>query len=293
MNLIKPPFLKEGDTVAIIAPAGEVIFDEIIKAKAYLESQNLRVVLGKNLFKSCRYMSGTDEERAEDLHAAFLDSSVNAILCARGGYGSIRLIKHIDFDILKNNPKIFCGYSDITALSLIFAKYADLITFSGPMAQSDFNDVTDFTAKSFFNVLSGGQEEYLSSKTYKFGCAEGIIWGGNLSTIVSLCGIDFIPDEDFIFIAEDLNEPVYKIDKMLNQLINIKEFRKHCKGVAFGEFIDCGNEERLDEVFNEIAETLDIPAYSGFKFTHAADKQTFPIGIQGCLQDGILSYKMV
>lgn len=293
MNLIKPPFLKEGDTVAIIAPAGEVIFDEIIKAKAYLESQNLRVVLGKNLFKSCRYMSGTDEERVEDLHEAFLDSSVNAILCARGGYGSIRLIKHIDFNILKNNPKIFCGYSDITALSLIFAKYADLITFSGPMAQSDFNDVTDFTAKSFFKVLSGGEEEYLSAKAYKFGCAEGIIWGGNLSTVVSLCGIDFIPDKDFIFVAEDLNEPVYKIDKMLNQLINIKEFRKHCKGIAFGEFLDCGDEEWLDEVFNEIAEILDVPVFRGFKFTHAADKQTFPIGVQGCLQDGILSYKMV
>lgn len=292
MNLIKPPYLKDGDTVAIIAPAGEVCYDEIIKAQAYLERHNLRVKLGKNVFNSFRYMAGTDEERVEDLHEAFLDSSVNAILCARGGYGSIRLIKYIDFDIIRRNPKIFCGYSDITALSLMMAKHSDLITFSGPMAQADFNDITDFTVKSFFNVLSGGIEEYFSTITYNLGNAQGIIWGGNLSTIVSLCGIDFLPEEDFLFIAEDLNEPVYKIDKMLNQLINIKEFRKYCKGIAFGEFLDCGDENWLSENFTETAKILEVPAYGGFKFTHASDKQTVPIGAQGYLQDGILSYKM-
>ena len=293
MNLIKPPFLKEDDTIAIIAPAGEVCYDEIIKAQVFFERHNFRVRFGKNLFKSCRYMAGTDEERAEDLHEAFVDKSVNAIVCARGGYGSIRLIKHIDFDIIRRNPKIFCGYSDITALSLMMAKHSDLITFSGPMAQSDFNDVTDFTAKSFFNVLSGGEEEYLSTVTYRTGQAQGIIWGGNLSTIVSLCGIDFIPDEAFIFIAEDLNEPAYKIDKMLNQLINMKDFRKHCKGIAFGEFLDCGDENWLCEIFSETAQILEVPAFGGFKFTHAADKQTIPIGAQGYLQDGLLSYKMI
>ena len=293
MNLIKPPYLNEGDTVAIIAPAGAVEYDEIIKAQAYLERRNLRVKLGKNIFKTCRYMAGDDEERVDDLHEAFLDTSVNAIICARGGYGSIRLIKHIDFNLIRRSPKIFCGYSDITALSLMFAKYSDLITFSGPMAQSDFNDITDFTAQSFFNVVSGGQEEYFSTVTYNIGNAQGIIWGGNLSTIVSLCGIDFIPDEDFIFFTEDLNEAPYRIDKMLNQLINMKEFRAHCKGILFGEFLDCGDENWLSEIFTETAKILDIPAYGGFKFSHSADKQTVPIGAQGCLQDGILSYKMI
>lgn len=292
MNLIKPPYLNEGDTVKIIAPAGAVEYDEIIKAQVWLERNDLRVKLGKNIFKSCRYMAGTDEERVEDLHEAFLDREVNAIICARGGYGSIRLIKHIDFNIIRRNPKIFCGYSDITALSLMFAKHADLITFSGPMAQSDFNDITAFTAKSFFNVLSGGQEEYFSTETYSHGAAEGILWGGNLSTVVSLCGIDFIPDEDFIFIAEDLNEAPYRIDKMLNQLVNMKDFRLHCKGLAFGEFLECGCEDYIRSILNETAEILEVPAYGGFKFTHAEDKQTFPIGANGILQDGILSYKM-
>ena len=292
MNLIKPPYLNDGDTVAIIAPAGAVEYDEIIKAQAYLERRNLRVTLGRNIFKSCRYMAGTDEERVSDLHEAFENPEVNAIICARGGYGSIRLIKMIDFDLIRRNPKIFCGYSDITALSLMFAKHSDLITFSGPMAQSDFNDVTEFTANSFFNVLSGGFEEYMSTETYRSGNTEGIIWGGNLSTIVSLCGIDFLPDEDFIFFTEDLNEAPYRIDKMLTQLVNIKEFRKHCKGIVFGEFLDCGDENWVTEILTETAAILDVPAYGGFKFTHAADKQTVPVGAYGILQDGILSYKM-
>lgn len=292
MNLIKPPYLKEGDTIAIIAPAGAVEYDEIIKAQVYFEHCGFRVKFGENLFKNFRYMSATDEERVEDLHWAFSNPEINAIVCARGGYGSIRLIKHIDFNLIKRNPKIFCGYSDITALSLMFAKHSELITFSAPMAQSDFNDVTDFTAKSFFNVLSGENEEYFSTQTYFSGNCEGIIWGGNLSTIVSLCGINFIPENDFIFFTEDLNEAPYKIDKMLNQLINIKEFRSHCKGILFGEFLDCGDGNWIDEIIYETANILQIPVYGGYKFTHGANKQTVPIGAFGILQDGILSYKM-
>ena len=128
---------------------------------------------------------------------------------------------------------------------------------------------------------------------FREGNAQGLIWGGNLSTVVSLCGIDFIPDEDFIFFTEDLNEPEYKIDKMMNQLVNMKEFRAHCKGIVFGEFLDCGDENWIEDIFTETAELLNIPAYGGFKFSHAADKQTVPVGAHGILQDGILSYKMI
>lgn len=291
MNLIKPPFLKEGDTIAIIAPAGAVDEEKILKASAYFKNAGYKVKLGKSLFKTFRCMAGTDEERADDLNNAFADDEVNAVICARGGYGSIRLFNRIDFDLIKRKPKIFCGYSDITALSLMMLKCSGLVTFSGPVAQSDFADITEFTANSFFNVLSGADEKYSSSKSYKKDNAKGIIWGGNLSTLVSLCGTNFLPEEDFIFFTEDLNEPLYKIDKMLNQLINIEQFRKNIKGIAFGEFLD--TEEGLDAILIETAEKLDVPAYGGFKFTHGADKQTIPIGAAGCLQDGILSYTMV
>lgn len=290
MNLIKPHILSSGDTIAIITPSGPVEYDQIILAKTYFENKGYKIKLGKNLFNTNKYLAGTDEERVEDLHNAFLDDEVNAIVCARGGYGAIRLIKMLDFEVIRRHPKIFCGYSDITALSAMFLKHADLITYAAPMAQSDFNTQTPdkITEQSFFNVLKGGKEEYLGCPITD-GEASGILFGGNLSTIVSLCGIDFLPDEDFIFFVEDVCEPVYKLDKMFNQLINMKEFRKHIKGIAFGEFLGVDDEKWLKELLNETANILEVPSACGFKFTHAETKQTIPYGVKATLKwDGEL-----
>ncbi len=287
MNIIKPQNLSIGDTVEIIAPAGVVDYDLVMKSKKYLENKGYKVLLGEHIFEQVRYLAGSDEHRLEDLHNAFLNSEVKAIFCARGGYGTIRFIKDIDYNLIRNNPKIFCGYSDITALSLMILKNAGLITYSSPMMQSDFSSesINFYTEKSFFNVLSGGKEEYTSAKIINQGVAEGITWGGNLSTVVSLCGIDFIPDEKFIFFTEDVNEPVYKIDKMLNQLMHVEKFRKNVSAIAFGEFTGVDEELWLEEVFNEVSKTLNVPAAIGFKFTHFDEKQTIPIG-QPAIFDG-------
>lgn len=299
MNLIKPKSLKPGDTIAIIAPAGNVDPNKINTAVKYFQSQGFNVILGKNIFNKNRYFAGSDEERVEDLHNAFLNPNVNAIICARGGYGSIRLLDKIDYDLIKNNPKIFCGYSDITALSLMFLKKSSLITYSGAMAQSDFGGKYQniFTETSFLKVLTGEKDMYKSNKTLIAGEASGLIWGGNLSTIVSLCGINFgnepfsiIPDEKFIFVVEDLAEPVYKIDKMFRQLLNIKQFRNNISGLAFGEFLDLDNKEWFEALIDEIAKELNVPAFSGFKITHDVNKQTIPIGELGYLADGTLTY---
>ena len=292
MNLIKPTPLKIGDTIAIIAPSGPVEFEPVSRAKQYFERKGYKVKLGEHLFDSDRYLAGSDEARAEDLHNAFLDDEVNAIVCARGGYGAIRLIKFIDFELIKNNPKIFCGYSDITLLSALFLKYANLITYSSPMAVSDFagETINEVTEASFFKVLGGEKDFYMSEVTYLPGKAEGIMWGGNLSTLVSLCGIDFIPDQDFIFFAEDVNEPVYKLDKMLNQLINIKKFRNNIKGIAFGEFTGVDDEEWLTALLQEASNILGVPSYGGFKFTHSCEKQTLPYGGYAVLDGTINIY---
>ena len=132
MNLIKPENLKSGDTIAIVAPAGEVQYEEIMRAKYYFENLGYKIIFGEHLFETKRYLAGDDKNRVEDIHNAFLNKGVKAILCARGGYGCLRLLKHLNFDIIKNNPKIFCGYSDITVLSLMFLKHAGLITYSAP-----------------------------------------------------------------------------------------------------------------------------------------------------------------
>lgn len=283
MNLIKPKNLKTGDTIAIIAPSGEVNIEKINSAVKYFESKGYNVKLGNNLTKCKNYLAGSDTERAEDLNNAFLDKEVNAIICARGGYGAIRLLDKINYDVIKNNPKIFCGYSDITALSAIILKNTGLINFSGPMAQSDFsNDINTFTENKFFEALSFMQSKIIPDdlKIYNSGECEGILFGGNLATIASLCGVDFIPDEKFIFFAEDICEPVYKIDRYFTQLMNIEKFRNNLSGIVLGDFLEADDNKVLEEFFIEFAKKSDIPIFGGYPISHDKRKTTIPVGAQ-------------
>ncbi len=294
MNLIKPKNLKIGDNIGIIAPCGGVEDSEnILRAKNFFENKGYKVTLGKNILKNNRYLAGTDEEKLEDLHSFFANPQIDAIICLRGGYGAIRLINKIDYELIKNNPKIFAGYSDVTALSAMFLKKAGLITYSAPMIQGDFGikDLSEFTVNSFFKAVSSDEQQEFSAKTvYKSGNATGITFGGNLATLVSLCGVDFIPDRPFIFFAEDLNEPVYKIDKMFTQLLNIKEFRKNISGLILGEFLDVENKDWLESLFKEIVQELDVPTLGGFKITHAKDKLTIPYGIESAICENIFKF---
>ena len=151
-----------------------------------------------------------------------------------------------------------------------------------------------FSWRNLLNALEEKVLEFEGKKIYKVGEAQGIIWGGNLATVVSLCGIDFLPEEDFIFFAEDLNEPVYKIDRMFQQLININggkfrgKCRGKCKGIVLGDFLGVDNQEWLEEYFEELALRLEIPIIGGFKITHNKEKITIPIGKKCTLHDNIL-----
>lgn len=288
MNLIKPKKLKKGDTIGILALSGAVESKKnILRAKKYFENKGYKVVLSENIFDEYRYLAGTDEKKVEELHKFFLDPKIKMILCSRGGYGTIRLLDKIDFNIIKNNPKIFAGYSDASAIESAILTKTELITFYAPVAQSDFGEdqISKTTEKSFFNVLTNTGDLNISpdkrkTKTYFEGEAKGILWGGNLATIVSMCGTNFIPDEKFIFFTEDLNENVYKIDKMMTQLLNIENFRKNLAGIILGDFLDAGNKKHFDELFTEIGQKVKKPVLSGFKITHAREKITVPYGAE-------------
>ena len=292
MNLIKPEKLKKSDKIGIVATSGNLKSEEALKkAVLYFENKGFSVVLAENLYDKKRYLAGEDGVKIEQLHKMFLDKNINAIFCMRGGYGAIRLINKIDYDIIRNNPKIFIGYSDITALSAMFLKEAGLITYSGPMCLGDFgSDEGDIeTFENCFDVLT--QDNILEYLPFQKGLsnnknAKGITFGGNLSTIVSLCGIDFIPNEDFIFFIEDLNEPVYKIDKMLTQLSNIPKFRQNIKGLILGEFLDIENTHDLKEVLEEFATDLNIAVLGDFRITHNKKKITVPYGASSEIKDG-------
>jgi muramoyltetrapeptide carboxypeptidase len=199
----------------------------------------------------------------------------------RGGYGSLRLIDKLDYNIIRTNPKPFCGYSDSSILSAMFLKHAGLTSFSAPMLQGDFGAelVSSFTMDNFFEALKCKKLEFKGEALVR-GSANGITWGGNLASICSLCGQDFIPDEPFIFFTEDLNEPVYKLDKMMTQLMNIEKFRTNIKGMVLGDFLGAPG-------FEEVFEQFNIPCASGFKITHEKDKITVPYGVKTSLNNGI------
>ena len=293
MNLIKPKKLNKGDTIAIIAPAGAVIPEKISKAISYFEGNGFIVKTGKNLYKSNNCMAGSDEERLEDLHEAFSDSEVKAIVCARGGYGCLRLINKIDYELIKNNPKIFCGYSDITILNAMLLRHANFVTFSGPMAQSDFSSspVEKYTEDSFYKNLTQNEIVITAENANSYGnlkSAEGVLFGGNLSTITSLCGTNFLPADDFIFFAEDLNEPAYKIDRYFTQLINIKDFKDKVKAVVLGDFLDVDDENYLNHIFKQLSAELNVPVISGYPITHAEKKATIPYGASAKLDNNTL-----
>ena len=273
MNIVKPKKLQKGNCIGIIAPCG--VFkapDRLEKGVAFLENAGFRVKVSEKLFGQHRYMAGTDEERAREIEKIFADDEVDGIICVRGGYGAIRLIDKINYDIIRENPKVFCGFSDVTALSAMFLKRAGLVTYSAPMINGDFgNDISDFTWENFQHAVMC--DEPLVFEGSGSGCAEGISFGGNLATLVSLCGVDFLPDEDFILFIEDLNEPAYKIDRMVAQLRNIEKLRKNLKGLVVGEFSDCDHPEYLDEILAE----FEVPTVKGLKITHSHDKITVPI----------------
>lgn len=289
MNIIKPKKLQIGDTIGLLSVSGCIKeIERIENAKKYFEGKGFNVVISDTTYEKYRYMAGDDEHRLNQLHKFFADDNIDAIVCTRGGFGAIRLIKDIDYDLIKNNPKIFVGYSDITALLAMVYKKTGLITFHGPMANCDFGEdsVNEFTEKSFFSLLynieaKGVYEANEGFKTYYPGIVDdAILWGGNLSTIASLTGMDFIPDEKFVLFLEDLNEPAYKIDKMLTQLLNIDRFKQNLSAVALGKFTGIEDVSCLDELFDEIAKRLKIPFANNFSISHEKEKYTLPVGIK-------------
>lgn len=282
--------LKKGDKIGIVALAGACDKDAMFNAGQYFESLGYKIEFSKNINDEHTYFAGNDEDKVSELHRFYSDPSIKVIMNARGGYGSIRLLDKIDYEIIKNNPKPFIGYSDITAILLMIYKNTGLITYHGPMFCPDFagEAFRNTNLKFLQNALANKSLTLNGNKVYLKGKAKGIIWGGNLTTIATLCGQDFIPEEDFIFFAEDLNEPVYKIDRMLQQLLNIKQFRDRCKGIVMGEFLNTDNESWLEKYFTNLVKRYPIPLSGGFNITHSGVKVTIPVGKKAVLENGNL-----
>jgi muramoyltetrapeptide carboxypeptidase len=278
---IKPPPLNPGDTIGIIAPAGPVDREEIQPAIDLLKERGYHTLLSLNLFKKKGYLAGHDEARLDDFHAMFSDSSVKAILCARGGFGTIRLLDRIDYDLVSRNPKIVAGYSDITALLFALFKETGLITFHGPVLRNLAHDPQDNLGSLLLTTLSGDPHAIdLSGGTaLKRGRAKGRVIGGNLSLICSLIGTPYMPDlTDAILFIEDINEPIYRIDRMLTHL-RLAGIIHSLAGLIAGDFTGCGEPEEINRLLSEITHGVNIPVVEGLPVGHGTQNKTIPMGI--------------
>ncbi len=295
MKIIKPKKLSKGEVIGIISPASSPDdLTRINKGVEYLEKLGYKVEVGKNVGISDGYLAGSDKQRVDDLHSMFANKNVRAILSVRGGYGSGRLLDKIDYNLIKKNPKIFVGYSDINALQTAFFNKTGLVTFAGPMLAVDFHDeVSPFTEELFWQAITStkkigklknpGNEKFY---TLNKGRGEGRIIGGNLSLLVSLMGTEYAPKfKDAILLLEDIHEAPYRIDRMLNQIRLAKAF-KQIKGVILGHFVDCVEQDPLKKslTLNEVIieyfqKQQKIPVIYNVKHGHLKDNITVPYGV--------------
>ena len=300
-SIVKSKRLKKGDTLGLIAPGSFINEDELKESIENLETLGFKVVYTKNILARYGYFGGTDEQRASDVNEMFKRNDVKGIVCARGGWGCSRILPLLDYEVIKNNPKVLIGYSDVTALLYGLFKETGLVCFHGPVGISTFNEYSvDYFKRvlmepqqsiTFYNPhdeKSKSDEEYIPF-TIRSGKSSGKLVGGNLSIIVSLIGTKFdIDSEDKIIFIEEVGEEPYRVDRMLTQMIEAGKF-KNANGIMLGVFSDSKPHAKksgisssfsLNEVLFDRLSKLNIPTAYGMSFGHITNKFTLPFGIE-------------
>ena len=298
--LTRPCPLKKGDRVAITAPSSpvpEAVLKKSIDSIRFLELEPV-------IMPSCRlahgYLSGPDAQRAEDLNHAFADQSIKGIFCLRGGFGSTRLLPLLDLEMIAKNPKVFVGFSDITALHVAFNQLCEFVTFHGPMPNAAYGKLDPYSLASLKCNLFSDQPagSVINPKKEELeviypGCAEGIITGGNLSLLQGTLGSKYEVDtKDKILFIEDVGERPYRLDKALTALSLAGKFRD-CAGIILGTFEECeeppsntvpkntniaGSSLSLHDIFEEVIKPWQKPTLYNFQCGHIYPQATIPMG---------------
>lgn len=293
--VVKPPALKEGGTIGVVAPSGRVDADQLQRGVYWFEERGYKVVLGRHLEKAHRYFAGVDEARAEDVQNMFQNPAVDAIVCARGGVGAARVIPLLDAAQLVQFPKIFVGSSDITTLLLYFNQVLGWVTFHGPMVATVFgNNPAPRLAAEFFQVLSGQVNDMVFEgvRALRHGAGEGILTGGCLTLMCTTIGTPYeIVTDDKILFIEDVNEAPFRIDRMLSYLKTLGKF-KRIRGLVFGQMPQCRPED-LPEIILDIFNDGDFPILFGFPSGHGDGTATLPFGLPVQVNSKTLSVRML
>jgi muramoyltetrapeptide carboxypeptidase len=279
-----PRALAPGARVALIAPAGPLHDDdELERAKGHVLRMGWEPVPGEHVRARRGYFAGSDAERLHDLEHAFDDRSIDGIWCVRGGYGAMRLLGDLDLDLLQRNPKVLIGFSDITALHAALTARCGIVSFHGPTARQP---LSDFSRDSIVRAVIDRTDSCGTApdaRIIRGGAARGRLAGGNLALLASLCGTPFAPSlAGAIVVLEDVNEPIYRVDRMLQQL-RLAGALADCAAIAFGHCTECAEDSDdgarpLDDVLLETAAALGVPCIAGLPVGHIADQWTLPLG---------------
>lgn len=292
---IKPPALQPGDTIGIIAPASNVKREMLLRGCEGLRGLGYKPFYFDSILEQELYFAGSVERRARELKEMFERPEVRGVICARGGYGANYLLDKIDLKIIRSNPKIFTGASDLTTLLTYFADALGLVTFHGPMVTKSFSDPNGVDLQSWRHATEGardwdfdlGAQSGVTALTD--GAAQGKLYGGCLSLLVASLGTPYeIQTDGCILFMEDVSERPYQIDRMLMQLKLAGKFDS-IRGIIFGEMLDCIQNANqgytLQEVVKRIIGPLGIPAIYGLRSGHVSrENLTLPIGVQAELQ---------
>jgi muramoyltetrapeptide carboxypeptidase len=303
---VKPPALRSGDTVGIVAPASNVKRADLEAGCEALRSAGYKPFYFDSIFDQDLYFAGSVERRARELEAMFAREDVKAIVCARGGYGSNYLLQALDLNEVKSHPKIFVGYSDLTSLLTYFSDTSGLVTFHGPMAAKDWAHAGGVHLASWLAALAGAAPWELDSDALSGvsglvdGTGDGVLYGGCLSILVASLGTPYeIKIAGTILFLEDIAAKPYQIDRMLMQL-KLAGKLNDVRGIIFGEMRDClqnaNQGYRLQDVILRIVSDLGIPVAYGLRSGHVtAGNITLPIGVHSELtvRNGQVRFKIL
>lgn len=281
----KPPRLKPGDTIGIVAPAGPFDPEKFMKGKTVLESMGFYTFHDDGIYRQHGFLAGTDIQRADQVNRLFADPTVQAIFCARGGYGSMRILSFLDFETIQTHPKIFLGFSDISALLSVFYDRCSLVTFHGPVVTT-LTNATEKTLTALQAALTSSEALEMTledGKVIKPGVGSGLVTGGNLTTLCHLVGTSYAPNlKEKILLLEDVREMPYRIDRMLTQM-KLAGCFDGIAGIILGAFKECGHLNEIVDIFDNIFEDADIPILAGFDLGHGEDNLTIPMGLGATL----------
>jgi len=279
--MIKPSKLNPGDAVGVVSPGGPVNRSQLEADIHFLENKGFTVHVAPHVYDRQGYLAGNDGDRLWDLEEMFRNTEIKAVFCSRGGYGSMRLLDRIDYGLIRKNPKIVVGYSDITALLSGIFKKTGLITFHGPLVRG-LSSLPENTWQNLVRMISSQEPvSFASMAGYPLsgGKTTGVLMGGNLSLICMLVGTPFMPSlSGCILFIEDRGEALYRLDRMLTHLA-LSGSLEGIRGLITGHFLDCGDPAAIDDLIKERFEPMGIPIAAGFPLGHGPDNTTLPLGI--------------